>query len=69
MSRRPSHRSAWRIFAWPIVISAASAAGLLIGLVGEGVRDALAWLLLCGGPLAVTLHLLAGRSRTERPIR
>lgn len=51
-------RGPWRIFAWPLAITAASLAGLVLGLLGEGWRDALASLLLAGGPLAVALHLL-----------
>jgi uncharacterized membrane protein YjjP (DUF1212 family) len=42
----------WRIFRWPLVIAAASLAGLLSALLGDGWPDALSWLLL-GGLLVV----------------
>jgi len=36
----------WAIFRWPLAIGAASAAGLLAALLGDGAWDALSWLLL-----------------------
>jgi hypothetical protein len=55
---RIARRGPWRIFAWPLAILAASIAGLVLGLLGDGWRDAVAWLLLAGGPLAIALRLL-----------
>lgn len=52
-------RSPARIFAWPLAILVASLAGLMLGLLGTGWRDALACLLLIGGPLAVAFHLIS----------
>lgn len=63
---RNARRGPWRIFAWPLDILAASLAGLVLGLLGEGWRDALAWLLLAAGPLVVALHLLT-RTDTKEP--
>ena len=56
-ARKP-RRSAWSIFAWPLLILTASIAGLMLGLLGTGWRDVLSWLLLGGGPLAVALNLI-----------
>lgn len=56
---RTRRRGARRIFAWPLAILAATTFGLVLGLLGDGWRDALAWLLIAGGPLAVAFHLLS----------
>lgn len=61
---RNARRGPWRTFSWPLAILAASLAGLVLGLLGEGWRDALAWLLLASGPFAVALHLLT-RTRAK----
>jgi len=54
---KPERQSAGRIFAWPAVLALASAAGLLSALVGDGLYDALSWLLL-GGPVVLILRQL-----------
>lgn len=54
---RQPRRSPLQIFAWPLVILLASLAGLVLGLLGTGWRDALACLLLVAGPLAAALLL------------
>jgi hypothetical protein len=50
MSRRDARRIAlWRM---PLLMGAASLAGLIIGLIGEGLLDLVAWVAL-GVPVAV----------------
>ena len=51
MSGRPLRS----IFAWPLFLGLASLGGLILGLTGDGLRDALAWLLLGTGPAAIVL--------------
>ena len=51
--RRRGRRSVLRVFAIPAILFAASLAGLVLGLTGDGLRDALAWLLLSLPLLAV----------------
>lgn len=63
---RIARRGPWRIFAWPLAILAATIAGLVLGLLGEGWRDALAWALIAGGPLALAFHLLS-QSHAKEP--
>lgn len=41
-------RGLWAIYRWPLVLGVASAAGLVGALVGDGVWDVLASLLLAG---------------------
>lgn len=42
----PVRRSAARVFAAPALIAAASLAGLLVALIGNGAHDLAGWLLL-----------------------
>ena len=46
MNTRTSRASLARVFAMPAVLLAASIAGLVAGLAGDGWADALAWALL-----------------------
>jgi len=58
MSRRtPRRRSISRIFAWPALIALLSAAGLAMGLIGDGGWDVAAWLALAA-PIAACRQLL-----------
>jgi uncharacterized membrane protein YjjP (DUF1212 family) len=50
-------RSIARVFAWPLALFAATASGLILGLTGEGWRDAAAWLLLGSVPAVVIFAL------------
>ncbi len=43
--RRP-RASVWRVFAMPALLLVASIAGLVLGLTGDGLPDALSWALL-----------------------
>ena len=47
-------RGLWRIFRIPIVLALATAVGLVAGLLGDGVWDAVSWFGL-GAPLLVAL--------------
>lgn len=60
--RRTQPRGPAAIFAGPAVIACASLAGLVLGLTGEGWRDAVSWLLLGLAPLAILCFWLR-RSR------
>ena len=51
-SRR--QRGLGRVFAVPLLLAAATLAGLVMGLAGDGINDALSWLLL-----AVPIGVLA----------
>ena len=48
MSGRPAvrHLTTWQIFAVPVLIAVVTAAGLIFALVGDGIWDAISWLLL-----------------------
>ncbi|MBB3034876.1 hypothetical protein [Alteriqipengyuania lutimaris] len=52
-ARRPHSNLA--IFAWPILIGAASLLGLVVGLTGEGARDIAAWSLLGSTLVAIAI--------------
>jgi len=51
---KPAAKQQRRVFAVPAVIAAVSLAGLIVGLVGEGLEDAICWLALasCLGIIA-----------------
>jgi len=55
---KSGHRSAIRIFTWPLVIALASLIGLVSALVGDGLFDIVSWILLGG-----VIMLLAERLR------
>ncbi|MXP42572.1 hypothetical protein GRI75_13080 [Altererythrobacter soli] len=59
MQRRK--RSVARVFAWPLALFAATIAGLVLGLTGEGWRDAAAWLLLGSVPAVMIFALMRPR--------
>lgn len=46
-----------RVFAWPLALFAATVMGLVLGLTGEGWRDAAAWLLLGSVPAVIAFAL------------
>jgi hypothetical protein len=46
-----------RVFAWPLALFAATVIGLVLGLTGEGWRDAAAWLLLGSVPAIIIFAL------------
>ncbi|MGB3721722.1 MAG: hypothetical protein WA979_02745 [Pacificimonas sp.] len=72
MMLRPRKRqSLAAIFAWPLAFAAASLLGLLLGLTGDGWRDAAAWLLLGAVPLAVLIMWLRRDARppVSRPMK
>ena len=52
--------SLWRIFRWPLLIAIVTLVGLLSALIGDGVYDALSWLLL--GALIVVMTVLWRRA-------
>lgn len=43
-----AQNSLWRIFRWPLPIAVVTLVGLLSALIGDGLHDALSWLLLSG---------------------
>ena len=47
-----------RVFAAPLALFAATVAGLVLGLTGDGWRDVAAWLLLGSLPAAILFALL-----------
>ncbi len=51
-------RRTGRIFRWPAVIGLMSLAGLISALVGDGLYDALSWLLLGGVVLLMCRQLV-----------
>jgi hypothetical protein len=53
------------VFAWPLVLAAITAAGLVSALLGDGVWDVISWLLLIS-PLAIALWY-GWRSWRARP--
>ncbi|MGV2497053.1 hypothetical protein [Pelagerythrobacter aerophilus] len=59
-SRRRTRQSLAHIFALPLALFAASFAGLVLGLTGEGAPDILAWALLS---LPVLVVAVAWRRR------
>lgn len=64
-ARTTTPQSARRIFAWPLAIALAGIAGLVLGLTGDGMPDAAAWLLIGVAPAIIVIRLLAG-SRAGR---
>ena len=50
----------WRLWGWPLALSALTLVGLVSALVGDGVYDAVSWVGL-GVPLLVGLRHLARR--------
>ncbi|MCP9221488.1 hypothetical protein MKP08_01835 [Erythrobacter sp. LQ02-29] len=64
MSRvRRAPQSLARVFAWPLALFAASLAGLVLGLTGDGWEDVLAVALLAAAPFAIAAAWL----RRDRP--
>lgn len=65
--RLRARQGAARIFALPLVLFAASVAGLVLGLTGEGAPDIAAWALLLLPLLAVVVAWRRrGRSSPQR---
>lgn len=62
--RRRARQGLARIFALPLVLFAASMAGLVLGLTGDGMPDLAAWALLSLPVLAVAV---AWRRRGRSP--
>lgn len=65
MSRRSGPRDttwrmSWRVWGWPIALGAASAAGLVAALVGDGAWDAVSWITLAA-PVVVTVLCVVRR--------
>ena len=56
MSRHGTHSR--HVFAIPSAIGAASLLGLVLGLTGDGLRDAASWLLVGLAPLTIAAVLL-----------
>lgn len=52
MSLHRRRRTLAQVFGIPLLLALATTIGLVVGLTGDGTRDALAWLLI-GLPLAV----------------
>lgn len=53
-------RTAWIIFRWPLLLGGLNIAGLLLGLVGNGMTDVIACLLV-SSPLLVVAGRYAGK--------
>ena len=64
MSR--AKNSALRVFAIPLAVGVASIVGLLLGLTGDGLRDAAAWLLVGLAPLTILSALMRRRPNTSQ---
>ncbi|MDT0576062.1 hypothetical protein RM533_07660 [Croceicoccus sp. F390] len=62
-SRTSARQSVSRVFAWPLVLAAASLAGLILGLTGDGVLDVLSCLLIGLVPISIVAAWL----RRETP--
>ena len=63
MNAKPGEHGLWATFRWPLLLALLSLAGLLAALLGDGVWDALGWLLLAPA-LALGLQgLLKARMR------
>ena len=63
--KRPARRSLGAIFFVPAIVAAASCAGLLSALLGDGPWDGLSWLAL-SVPVAVTLWCVLRRQNAVR---
>ncbi|MBU2342577.1 MAG: hypothetical protein KKE77_15205 [Alphaproteobacteria bacterium] len=61
---RVARQTTRSIFAWPLALGAATLAGLVLGLTGDGLRDVAAWTLLGLAPLVILGALLR---RTPAP--
>ncbi|MBE7375290.1 hypothetical protein [Pseudomonas lopnurensis] len=57
-----------RIWVWPVIVALVSTAGLIAGLVSEGLGDWLSWFAL-GVPVAIGCHGLARGRAVKRPQR
>ena len=62
-ARRAASRPWLAVFAWPIALSLLTIGGLVIGLTGDGWRDAVAALCVGSVPLAIAI----GFARRDRP--
>jgi len=64
----PAAQPASRIFFWPATVGAASLAGLLSALIGDGAWDGLSWILLAM-PAGISLVApFRGNGRRQRTI-
>lgn len=54
-ARRPQRHSVWATLAIPLALAVLTLAGLIAGLLGDGLYDAFAWIGL-GVPLAVVVR-------------
>ena len=63
--RPPSARGYGRIFRWPAVLAAMTLVGLVVGLLGDGWYDGLAWIGL-GVPVLICAWALCRRPRARR---
>lgn len=58
----PPRRTRGWVWTWPLLVGVGSSAGLVAALVGDGVWDALSWLLL-GVPVAISVWAWRRRAR------
>ena len=58
MKRPAASRTIWQVFKWPLMMAVANVIGIVAALIGNGVYDALSWIVL-GGTLV--LMILAWR--------
>ena len=68
MAGRVPRQSTMQIFFWPLIISLAALAGLILGLTGDGYRDVVAVALVAFGPVLIILSLRR-KSQTRNPVR
>ncbi len=66
MSRHPVRRTALAIFRAPLLIAVATLTGLVAGLLGDGVRDWIAWAGI-GAPVAAIIWALTRRKEPNAP--
>lgn len=67
MAGRVPRQSTMQIFFWPLIISIAALAGLILGLTGDGYRDMVAVALVALGPVLIILSLRR-KSQTRNPV-
>ena len=62
---KTARQSLPRMFAVPLLIALATIAGLVLGLTGDGARDAAAWTFTGIAPLIILAALWRGRAATS----
>ena len=61
-TKRTPRKTLGQVFAWPMLLLVLSLIGLILGLTGDGARDALSWALLLI-PVALATRFWLRRTR------